>query len=204
MSNVTLYCQCQPPPSQQDKCWEAPLIGGGFGLLGLILVLGFLFWVYKFRGRQALLAHPQRVMTHEYLQRKEEEQRPWWRFRVSASSPWRPRGASGPTENHHLPPPEDNTGDSAAAKKRQREEEARKKKKKEEEGDGKEAGKNKNRLTILCDSAESASGGEYLLQGVDADSIPLEFVGPPPGHSLSAQVATDNDLLPDIKGKGKG
>lgn len=32
----------------------------------------------RFRARQALLAYPQRVMTHEYLQRKEEEQRPWW------------------------------------------------------------------------------------------------------------------------------
>ncbi|KAJ5959305.1 uncharacterized protein N7479_006455 [Penicillium vulpinum] len=63
--------QC-PEPSEFCEEWLAALIGGVCGLVGLVIISLFLLWLVRFNAQQALMNHPQRLISHEYLQLKKE------------------------------------------------------------------------------------------------------------------------------------
>ncbi|CRL24866.1 unnamed protein product [Penicillium camemberti] len=117
---------------------------GVCGLVGLGMVLWFLVWVIRLNARQALLNHHQRVMSNQYLQRKETEEKrqtPWWHL-------WPNKGwLCAPPLQPNVPVAESSKTD--------------------QKGDAKEPKQEEEnpappRLTILCDaSVESANVPPY-------------------------------------------
>ncbi|CAI7596167.1 unnamed protein product [Penicillium palitans] len=192
-SNTTLP-NCSPiqfpePPKYPNQ-WVTPLISGVCGLVGLGMVLWFLVWVIRLNARQALLNHPQRVMSNQYLQRQEMEEKrqtPWWHLWPNKAHK---AGSVAPLQPNATEPESSKTGEERDAKEPKQEEE-------------KPA---PPRLTILCD-ASVESPNVPLSQKTDSELIPLEYVAPPQGLSLASQpkdIDALSGILDALKGKGKG